>query len=299
MVTSGAVRRAACLVVPVAMLAVAPGGPAVAAPTGATPVVTDCADLMTPGVYEASHVRVEGDLAVAGPDCRLADSVVTGRVTVTAGGELTGTRLTIKGDLAATDGFVTFIDSHLFGGATFDGAEAGMLSNGSTFRRSLRGNAALVWLRGATVDGAVNLRSTDVELVASRIGGWVNVVSSAVDVLGSELGRGLTLTSSDVAVCGVRVSDDMTVDRARSIVQVGWRVGGCPDLGPDAPVPGKDVSVGGDVVLVDDPHSVVLRGLTVRGDLTCAGTTGPAGVDVGPEVTVAGILDPRCTTRAS
>jgi hypothetical protein len=293
----GARLGRAVLVTLLAVTGAALTGPADAAPAPAVPV-TECADLMTDAWWDVEDVRVEGDLHVPGPGCRLTRSVVTGRVLVGPDGEFTADDSAIKGDVVVDGGYLGLHGSEVFGGVVLDGA--GMIfTGGATVRRSVRGTAGNVWLNRTVIEGAMNVHATDdIDMRQSRVGGWANVVAATGSVMSSHFARGFTASGSQLRLCGVGVAGDLTVERARNRFYVGEWTYYCPEPAPGGPALGVWVQVGGDVVVRDNVHSVLLDEVRVAGDVRCAGNSGPLGVVVGPLVEVAGTVDPACTAPA-
>jgi hypothetical protein len=257
-----------------------------------TEAVTRCADLPVTDGW-AGHREIVGDLVVDAEGCRLTKVHITGDVLVETGG-LSLTRSTIRGDVRLVAASARIQASTVLGGVSVDEPDGGVEVWYSSVRRSIRGSARYVYVRGSDVDGAVNVATTGGVSVyeGSTVGGWVNVHGGRLHLVEATLERGLTSFGlSEAVMCGARVGGDVTVRRAHAAFELGrWGASTpCDTLNPDA-----RTSIGGSLTIEDNPHSVLLATLTVAGDLVCTGNTGPRGLSVLPSVEVAGARIGQC-----
>jgi hypothetical protein len=264
--------------------------PGVAAPGPDTPAPqTHC----TAEAPQIAGQRIEGDLVVHA-DCEVERVLVTGDlVVVEPSATVWLRRSTVEGDVR-TAGLVSTGSVTVYGGVRLEGSSARFYAYDTTVRRSVRGWGESVSVWRTRVDGAVNVTTTgEVALrTGSSVGGWVNTHGSPVIVLTSSVDRGLTATGADLVVmCDARVAGDVTITGLHGPAELGgpttWSLN-CPSGRTSDPV-----DIGGSLTLVDNPHSILVREVSVGGDLVCTGNTGPRGLHV-LDVQVSGARVGQC-----
>lgn len=238
-------------------------GPAL--PAGAAPPVL-CSALMAQDPTGWLHgATVQGDL-VADAGCRAAATTVTGDVVVPPGGSLDGHSLAVHGAVRA-EGPVWLWESRVHRDVTLAVPGAGGLTLAvSWVGGEVRGTAGHALLQASTVLGDVALTAREaVRVRDSVLGGAVDATGGRLLVHRSAVGGDVTSTGAlDVLVCDAAVRGGLTVTAVRGWSRVGQE-GGAPCR----------TTVGGDLRVLDNPHSVVLDDLQVGGDLECTGNTGP------------------------
>lgn len=257
----------------------------VAGPAAAETTTTSCSALGD--VVE--HRKIVGDLSVDSYTCRVDTVTVTGDVVVAASaGDASITSTAIKGDLRV-DGYLEIARSTVHGGVLLaNGAD--LYANDTTIHRSLRGDSGRVGLYRVQLDGALNIAGEGwTSVVQSRVGGWVNTQVTVLQLWRSTFDRGLTAKRLHLAIaCGVDVAGDVTLTHAADRVAVADTAHRCASDG----LPG--LSVGGDLLVVENRHSVTLQNTTVAGDLVCTQNSGPLGVTVADDVVVGGTRTGQC-----
>lgn len=260
----------------------------VAAPGAAAADQHLCSDLGG----RVEHRRVEGDL-VADVSCYVGESLVTGDVLAPTG-QYVGVRYSsVKGDVRST-GEVRVEQSTVMGGVVLESPASVLNVWQATVRRSVRGDAFSVVVSESTVEGAVNVATTDLTSVyLSSVGGWVTTHGGFLQVWGSQLGRGLTSNGSGgVAVCASAVAADVAITRSHGTVELGFSADGRNERCSDRADQRNEFL--GSLVLTDNPHSIRVGGGSVAGDLVCSGSTGPRGVAVAPDLVVGGARSGDC-----
>lgn len=274
-------------------------GVAVAAPDDA-PAERVCVDERIEGT------RLPGDLVVpAGAECDVRRVAVDGVVRVGTGARLQAWSTTLKQDAVVVGGELELWRSTVWGGV-HPAEQAIVRSNDSTVVRSIRGDVRNLELFSTRVQGAINVTPHDtfttssLRIAYSQVDGWVNVHGGSIRFEDAALRRALTLDApSLVRVCDSHVAGDMTVRWAHNVVGIGGTFaspGICTEQGSVQPAPPRNV-IGGSLVLVDNPHSVLVRDTTVLGDLVCSGSTGPQGIvvdDATVAVAIAGSRTGQC-----
>lgn len=230
-----------------------------------------------------SHVAITGDLYVD-TVTHIASSTVMGDVY--AGGPLNARGLTVWGGIHMVGDAEVFLDQ-------------------TTVIGSIRGAAGAVTLDHSRVKGAINATFwraggyswRGLKVTRSQVDGWVNLHRGHHTFAGATFRRGLTASAPHaVRICGSHVEDDVTVRWAHGPTVSGSRAftsawGTCDEAG----LVEEPSTIGGSMSLVDNPHSILLRHLTVAGDLECHGNTGPRGIDThDPTVTVLGTRSGQC-----
>lgn len=253
------------------------------------------------------EVAVDGDLHV-GQRARLDldRSALRGALTIDAWGDVYVYRSLVQGDVrVGPRAHFQPARSAVWGGLILDGA--GHVSTGRvTIHRSVRGHAVgVVNFSDSTVKGNINIDFDTVadpvhppalDLRGADVGGWVNTHGGGVHVAESRLARGLTASAAlRVDLCSSSVTEDVTVRWAHGRTHIGHQAGS--PIWPCDPSSGVEPTstLGGSLVLVDNPHSIRVRGVVVAGDLVCSGNTGPLGVDtVHESVVVHGVRSGQC-----
>lgn len=204
--------------------------------------------------------------------------------------------------------------SSVTGGVLLVGPMAALRAQDSSVRRSVRGTGYVVELVRSRIDGALNLVTPfpapgaptgELHLTESYVGGWVNLHHGNVILEWSTRQRGLTSSgAAQVHVCGTTIASDATFMRGHEVIGIGhvdptfsWV---CDTTGPE-PSPWYSrsldrrfaVQVGGDLLIANNPHSVVVERTSVAGDLECMANTGPRGV-VAVDVQVGGVRIGQC-----
>lgn len=245
--------------------------------------------VLAEGSLLAERSSLRGALDVAG-EAGVVRSAVRGATTVSPTGDLHVVSGTLKQDLTIA-GAATLGRSSVHGQVVLVDDVARVIVNDSTVRRSIRGSGYRVELEGSTVEGAVNVATwSDVQILGSTVGGWVNLHSDSVALGDSALARGLTTAGATwLGMCSTTIAADMTVTGIHRRVELESPADLCTRW-PGAP----PSTIGGSLVLRDNPHTITLRALTVAGDLACTGNTGPGGITVAADVTVAGARTGQC-----
>ncbi|MBB2923744.1 hypothetical protein [Cellulomonas cellasea] len=308
-------RRAAAVLTAVVVLGAGVPGPAAHAIGPARPPGQLCSALWTdPGSRTVRGVVVHGDLVVD-EGCVLADTTVTGDVTLLDGSGLRlEFRAVVRGDVRSTveppgydpaltahwatiggdvvvPGYAHLYDTTVHGDVVLEaGTGGGVILGRSRVVGGVRGTVGSLSVRESAVLGPVDvvtgtdvLRVNDSTLGSSLTAGGDRLVVHDSRIRGSLASTG----SEDVLVCRTHVDGDLTVTEVRGWSQVGQE--------------GSEhcrTTVGGSVHLRDNPHSVVLGDLAVGGDLVCAGNTGPQGVVRTERLTVAGTAAAPCEVGA-
>lgn len=245
------------------------------------------------------HTRIEGDVRAV-LWCTIGHTAITGDLYAYSTTYMSSS--TVMGDVYAgrlnTRGVTVWGDIHLAG-------DSEVFLDQTTVIGSIRGGAGAVTLTDSRVKGAINATFWNaggyswkgLKVRQSQVDGWVNLHRGHHTFAGAVLQRGLTASASHlVRICGSHVADDVTVRWAHGPTVSGSRAfanhwGRCDDTGlVEAPS-----TVGGSMTLVDNPHSIDLRHLTVAGDLECHGNTGPRGIETSG-VTVLGTRSGQCAT---
>lgn len=279
------VRRAgavACALV-VGVVAAASGAAAAARPTFL------CSELPRNGVYVVD-LRVRGDVVADAPDgvpCLFVNVVVEGDVLVRHDGRVLLDVSTVLGSVRS-EGPVSIVHGSVVeGDVVLDDAHTwtGLDVRDSRVDGSVTGRTGYARLFRSTVAGSYDVDTVSrAQLARTTVGGPVLTRGGRLLVHDTTVGGGLSSSGSgEVLVCRTVVTGDLTVTDVRGYVR----------LGVEADERCR-TTVGGDVVLVDNPHSLDLGDLAVAGDLVCTGNTGPRGITFTPLTTVAGARTGQC-----
>lgn len=262
-------------------------GPAVgpaAAQDGTATETTVCSYPRAQG--GVSYTRIEGDLVIDN-SCNVYEVVVTGDLVVRADSRAVMTRSTVQGDVRLAAGSsLSAVSSDVWGGVRSDTALSLSLNNSTVFR-SVRGDVGQVSLVRADVRGALNAAFPDpgsmnagLRVTESTVGGWVNTHGGFLRLYDATFNRGLTASApSRLVACGTWVADDVTVRWSHGPVEMGVGLLGAELCSAELGYPvSRDNRVHGSMLIVDNPHSIVITDTLITGDLICTGNRGPRGV---------------------
>jgi hypothetical protein len=235
------------------------------------------------GEVRDRHVR--GDL-VADTMCRLEHVTVLGDVTSVEGGHLAATWSTITGSVDVQGG-IWLERSTVLGDVDAASAEPYELSlGGSRVAGDLTGAAGSTRVDRSAVVGAYDVVTTGYARFRHGVlGGPVRSGGGRLHVHDTTAaGDVLSVGSAEVLVCRSTVGGDLTVTQVQAWSRIGVeRAAHCA------------TRVGGSLVLVDNPHSLVVGDVAVDGDLVCRGNTGPQGVTLSESLTVGGTRPASCS----
>lgn len=245
-----------------------------------------CSELMSDRPWdEVRGVQLRGDLVVD-ITCRLTDVTVTGDVTSVPGHGLYAHRTTFEGSMHLVSQS-NLTESTVLGDVHVDTPvtdEVGLRA--SRVGGDVHGSTGSTRLSSSAVIGGYDVTTTSyARFQAGVVGGPVRSSGGRLLVHDAKLADDLLSDgSADVLVCRSTVDGDLTVTGVQ-----GWS-----RLGVERTLPCA-TDVGGSLVLVDNPHSLVVGDVAVAGDLVCSGNTGPQGVTLGEALTVGGARPARCS----
>ncbi|MBB2923260.1 hypothetical protein [Cellulomonas cellasea] len=235
-------------------------------------------------------LTVPGDLVADtfhGGPCVLVNVVVEGDVVVPHDSSFHAVLATVRGSVDARGGVAITERSTVGGDVVVDDEHVwrALEVRDSTVTGDVRGRTAGARIVRSTVSGAYDVATTTrAQLARTSVAGPVDTRGGRLLVHDATLGASLTSTGSgEVLVCRTSVVGDLTVTDVRGYVR----------LGVEADERCR-TTVGGSVLLVDNPHSLDLGDLAVAGDLVCTGNTGPRGITTSPLTTVTGARSGQC-----
>lgn len=254
--------------------------------------VTPCSALWNQREHVVANVAVVGDVLVDEGRCTIIHSSVSGDVIVPAGQTVNLSTTVVDGDVRAAGG-VGLDETAVFGTVQLEAADTATLR---VDRRStvadVRGAAReLTFAGGARVTGTYDVTATDMHrLQHSTFVGPVTARGGRLLTHGSTFADLTAVGSRDAIVCRTAVAGDLTVTALSDYARIGLE--------------GREqcrTTVGGSLVLRDNPHSVDLGEVAITRNLVCVRNTGPrvvtgtAASTDGSRVTVGGVTYGECT----
>ncbi|WP_258724840.1 hypothetical protein [Cellulomonas sp. NS3] len=250
------------------------GALAVPAAAAVDQPVTLCSELWNQREHIAANQTVIGDVIIDEGYCYLAHSTVSGDVVVPAGQrvELSGT--VVDGDVRATGG-ASLYQARVHGAVELDGADTAWLRVERSTVRDVRGVARDLTFAGASrVTGTYDVTATEMHrLQHSTFLGSVTARGGRMLTHSSTFADLTAVGSRDAIVCRTAVAGDLTVTGLSDYARLGLE--------------GREqcrTTIGGSLILRDNPHSVDLGEVAIAQDLVCVRNTGPRVVTGAPEV---------------
>ncbi|MBB2924436.1 hypothetical protein [Cellulomonas cellasea] len=235
---------------------------------------TLCTDLWNQREGIVANVAVVGDLIVDG-SCYILRSSVTGDVVVPAGQQVVLSETVVDGDVRAS-GRAALLSSIVDGAVELDGAGTAVLRVEGGTVRDVRGAAREVtFAAGARLTGTYDVTAGEMHrLQGSTFVGPVTARDGRLLTHGSTFGDVTAIGSRDAIVCRTTVTGDLTVTALADYARIGLE--GRERCG---------VTIGGSLVLRDNPHSVDLGEVAIARDLVCVRNSGPRVVSGTPAFT--------------
>lgn len=254
--------------------------------------VTLCSELWNQREHVVANVDVVGDVLIDEGGCNILHSSVSGDVIVPAGQGVNLYGTVVDGDVRAA-GSAMLHETTVFGTVLGEAADTAVLrvDRWSTVN-DVRGLAREVtFTGGARATGTYDVTATEMHrLQHSSFDGPVTARGGRLLTHGSTFTNLTAVGSRDAIVCRTAVSGDLTVTALSDYARIGLE--------------GREqcrTTVGGSLVLRDNPHSVDLGEVEIARNLVCVRNTGPRVVTGTPEltdgsrVTVGGVTYGECT----
>lgn len=254
--------------------------------------VTLCSDLWNEREYVVANVDVVGDVLVDAGGCTIIHSSVSGDVIVPAGQRVGLSTTVVDGDVRAA-GRADLNAATVFGTVRLEAADTAWLrvDLGSTVH-DVRGVAhEVTFARGVRATGTYDVTATEMHrLQSSTFLGPVTARGGRLLTHGSTFADLTAVGSRDAIVCRTLVTGDLTVTALSDYARIGLE--------------GRErcrTTVGGSLVLRDNPHSVDLGEVAITRNLVCVRNTGPrvvtgtAAFTDGSRVTVGGVTYGDCS----
>ncbi|GEA87844.1 hypothetical protein CCE01nite_17930 [Cellulomonas cellasea] len=284
-----------------------------ATPTSAAVPTVRCSDLTANSGGAVRWQRIDADLLVDDETCYLVDVGVHGDVTIPPGGRLGISRTSIHGDIASS-GVLSTSASTVDGDITtsWPSDAPGYVDLEETnVKGGLSGSSGAYALYGTSVAGPVDVTATYfVSVVHAHLGASLTVrAENDIDVAWSTVTGDLTLagpTTHSLGLCTSTVGGDLSVSGSGSGSATDPGSGHSPGPGSGSASAGTvrlavdqyqvrcSSTVAGSVHLTGNDGDVTIGRLFVKGDLTCTGNTGPAGVVVLRTASIRGTRSGQC-----
>ncbi|MGW6131011.1 hypothetical protein ACWFNE_13375 [Cellulomonas sp. NPDC055163] len=254
--------------------------------------VTLCSELWNQREYVVANVDVVGDVLVDEGGCTIIHSSVSGDVIVPAGQAVDLSRTVVDGDVRVA-GAAGLYGTTVFGTVRLEAADT------ATLRIDVRSTVGdvrglgreVTTAGGAQVTGTYDVTATEMHrLQHSAFLGPVTARDGRLLTHGSTFADLTAVGSRDAIVCRTSVAGDLTVTALSDYARIGLE--------------GREqcrTTIGGSLVLRDNPHSVDLGEVAVTRNLVCVRNTGPrvvtgtAAFTDGSRVTVGGVTYGECT----
>ncbi|MBB2923405.1 hypothetical protein [Cellulomonas cellasea] len=256
-----------------------------AVPAAAQPTVL-CSDLATTSDGWVYDQRIEGDLVADIEWCYLVATTVVGDVEVLEGATFDTHSATLLGDVRAA-GHTALEETTVLGSVTLTAPGVNVDLKSSDVLGDVLGRGSYISLRWSTVAGRYDATAF-VKVMSSQVSGPFSAGGGRAVIHWSEFGDELRLAGTrDVILCGSAIAGDLIVTGLLDYARLGLQ--GETDCRTD---------VGGSALLRDNPHSLDLGELVVRGDLVCEANTGPRGITGLDRVTVRGTRSGQCAAAS-